>query len=88
MVLTFIGIYLTGYFVTLTFLKFFGKKLGVDFDGGSPWLDDFQSNAEAYSAFSLFWFLTVPIALVMGSLSLLDKVSRKYMKLLDKFIKL
>ncbi len=87
MILTFIGIYLTGYFTTLTFLKLFGKKLGVDYDDASL-NDDWQSNAEAYSAFSLFWFIGVPAALLIGSLSLLDKASQKYMKLLDKFLKL
>ncbi len=88
MILTFIGIYLTGYFTTLTFLKLFGKKLGVDYDGGSTWPDDYQSNAEAYSVFSFCWFIAVPAALLIGSLSLLDKASQKYMKLLDKFLKL
>lgn len=87
MMLTFIGVYIVGYFTTLTFLKLFGKKLGVDYDDASL-NDDWKSNAEAYTVFSFCWFIAVPAALLIGSLSLLDKVSQKYMKLLDKFLKL
>jgi hypothetical protein len=86
-VLHFIGIYLIGFILTMTFLKLFGKKILVDYDEADLY-DDYHSNAEAYTVFSSVWFVTIPFGLIMGSVMLMLVFSDWYMKVLDKFLKL
>ena len=81
---TLVGIYIVGFILTLTILKFFGKKFGFDFDSVSVedrWPDDWDSNAEAYTAFSLFWPLTLIIGVVFGSVALVFNFCKWYIDL-------
>lgn len=80
-ILYFIGAYLIGFFITLTFLKLFGKLIGFDYDGGSTWPDEWQSNAEAYTVFSFIWFVFIPMLIIMGTVKILYKASEWYLKL-------
>jgi hypothetical protein len=74
-------IYIIGFILTLTFLKLFGKKLGIDYDPPhEPDYDDWQNNAQAYLGFSLSWFVTVPMFLVVGAIQLLYKFSEWFLK--------
>ena len=77
--------YLVGFFLTLTFFKFFGKKIGFDYDPPHYYCyDDWQSNASAYLSFSLGWFMVVPALIIFGSIKLLIEATRWYLKLGNK----
>lgn len=61
----FVTIYIVGFILTLTFFKFFGKKIGMDYDPPHcVGYDDYESNAHAYLTFSLGWFLVMPTLLI------------------------
>ena len=84
-VLYFIGVYIIGFFVTLTFFKFFGKKLmGVDYDSipkEERWPDDYDSNTEAYVASSAGWPVMLVLGIVVGTVKLVFIFSKWYLKL-------
>lgn len=67
--------------VTLTFLKFFGKKIGFDYDSphGSDY-DDWDNNAQAYLFFSLIWIVVAPMFLFVVSIKLLYKFVQIFLK--------
>ena len=56
--------YIIGFMVTLTFLKLFGKKVGIDYDESHAY-DDWDNNAQAYTFFSLIWFVVAPLYLII-----------------------
>ena len=77
----YIIIYIIGFILTLTFLKLFGKKMEIDYD--SPHdddYDDYKNNTEAYLFFSLSWFVTAPIFLVVVIVQLLYKFAQWFLK--------
>jgi hypothetical protein len=78
-----IPIYLIGFVISLTFLKYFGKRLGIDYDDEKTYADydDWENNEQAYFGFSTFWFVLAPIAIVVGIFVLLQKFSKWYLKL-------
>ena len=58
-------------------------KIGFDYDkyaneGG--WYDDWQSNAQAFTAFSLFWPIIIPMLLIMGSFKMIFKFGEWFIK--------
>jgi hypothetical protein len=74
-------IYIIGFILTLTFLKLFGKKMEIDYDPPhDDDYDDYKNNAEAYIFFSLSWFVTAPIFLVVIIVQLLYKFSQWFLK--------
>jgi ABC-type dipeptide/oligopeptide/nickel transport system permease subunit len=74
-------IYIVGFILTLTFLKLFGKKLGIDYDPPhEDWYDDYDNNAQAYLFFSLSWVVTAPMFLIAGTFQLLYKFSQWFLK--------
>lgn len=74
-------IYVLGFILTLTFLKLFGKKLDIDYDPPHcDDYDDYENNAQAYLFFSLAWFVTAPMFLIVGSIQLLYKFSQWFLK--------
>lgn len=74
-------IYVVGFILTLTFLKLFGKEMEIDYDPPhSEDYDDYKNNAEAYLFFSLSWFVTAPIFLVVVIVQLLYKFSQWFLK--------
>jgi hypothetical protein len=81
--ITIITIYIIGFFLTLTFFKYFGVKIGFDYDkyaseGG--WYDDWESNEQAFTAFSLFWPVIIPMMLVLGIFKVIFKFGKWYIK--------
>ena len=73
--------YVVGFILTLTFLKLFWKKLEIDYDPPhEPDYDDYKNNAEAYLFFSLSWFVTAPIFLVVVVVQLLYKFAQWFLK--------
>lgn len=77
-------IYLIGFLLALTFLKYFGKRLGIDYDNEEKTyanFDDWDNNEQAYFGFSIFWFALVPIGIVVGIFVLLQKFSKWYLNL-------
>jgi hypothetical protein len=76
-------IYPIGFLLTLTFFKYFGERLGFNYDEWSEnsWYDDWESNADAYLAFSTLWFVVMPMMTVVGIVVLLRKLSKWYLKL-------
>jgi uncharacterized paraquat-inducible protein A len=66
-------IYPIGFLLTLTFFKYFGVKIGLDYDEWSKneWYDDYESNAEAYLVFSVAWPITMTLLIVIGTWALL-----------------
>lgn len=75
----FLLLYLGGFLGTLCFLKFFGKRLGFDYSGPhASDYDDYESNASAYTSFSVAWFILMPILLLIGAWKLLVFLARKF----------
>ena len=77
-------IYLIGFLLALTFLKYFGKRLGIDYDNEEKTYanyDDWDNNEQAYFGFSIFWFALVPVGIVVGIFVLLQKFSKWYLSL-------
>jgi hypothetical protein len=67
MILLFIiGAYFLGWAVCVSILARWGKDLGWDYSDPEPWIDDWQSNKEAYAGISLAW----PIILLAVTLAL------------------
>ena len=67
--------------VTLTFLKLFGKKMGIDYDPPHPELyDDWDNNAQAYLFFSLVWVVTAPMFIFVMTIKLLYKFVELFLK--------
>jgi hypothetical protein len=63
-------IYPIGFLLTLTFFKYFGVKIGFDYNGfanSKDWYDDWESNEQAFTAFSIFWPIIIPMLLILGS---------------------
>jgi hypothetical protein len=75
-VLYIIGVYLIGFFVTLTFLKFFGKALKLDTDHY-----EWKSNEEGYTVLSCIWFITILVFGIKGIVKLPLKFTKWYLKL-------
>jgi hypothetical protein len=78
-------IYPIGFLLALTFFKFFGKKLrGIDYDSipdEDRWPDDYDSNAEAYVAFSAGWPVMLVLGIVIGTVKIVFIFSKWYLKL-------
>ena len=73
--------YIIGFILKLTFLKLFGKRMEIDYDPPhEPDYDDYKNNAEAYLFFSLSWFVTAPIFLVVVIVQLLYKFAQWFLK--------
>jgi len=73
--------YIIGFIITLTFLKLFGKKIGIDYDPphGSNY-DDWDNNAQAYLSFSLTWVVTAPMFIVVVFIKSLYKFTQWFLK--------
>ena len=68
--ITIITIYIIGFLLTLTFFKYFGVKIGFDYTRNAndiDWYDDWESNEQAFTAFSIFWPIIIPMLLILGS---------------------
>lgn len=77
----YILIYIVGFILTLTFLKLFGKKIGIDYDPPhEPDYDDWENNAQAYLSFSITWIITAPMFTVVVIVKLLYKFSQWFLK--------
>jgi len=63
-------IYPIGFLLTLTFFKYFGVKIGFDYTRDAndiDWYDDWDSNEQAFTSFSLLWVIIIPMLLILGS---------------------
>jgi hypothetical protein len=72
-------IYAIGFLLTLTFFKYFGVKLGFDYErwaNETNWYDDWESNHQAFTAFSLFWPIMIPMLLIMGIFKMIFKFGK------------
>ena len=81
--ITIITIYIIGFFLTLTFFKYFGVKIGFDYDKKENELhgwDDWDSNEQAFTAFSIFWPIIIPMLLILGSFKMIFKFCKWYLK--------
>lgn len=77
-------LYFIGFFLTLTFFKFFGERIGMNYDQPHPeWSDwdDWDNNAQAYIAFSLAWFIVIPVLVIVGLFKLFVLFSKWYLEL-------
>jgi hypothetical protein len=77
-----ITIYIIGFLLTLTFFKYFGVKIGFDYDkyaseGG--WYDDWENNEQAFTAFSIFWPVMIPMLLVLGIFKMIFKFGKWFL---------
>jgi hypothetical protein len=57
-------------------------KIGFDYDkytseGG--WCDDWESNEQAFTAFSIFWPVIIPMLLVMGIFKMIFKFGKWFL---------
>jgi hypothetical protein len=72
--------YIIGFIMTLTFLKLFGKKIGIDYDSADNSHDDWENNAQAYLAFSITWVITAPMFLIVVFFKLLYRFTQWFLK--------
>lgn len=77
--ITAIIIYIIGFLLTLTFFKLFGVKIGFDYTNNTSY-DDWHSNEQAFTAFSLFWPIIIPMLLIIGSFKMVFKFGEWYIK--------
>jgi len=74
-------IYIIGFMITLTFLRLFGKKIGIDYDPPHEHdYDDYDDNAQAYLFFSITWIVTAPMFTVVVILKLLYRFTQWFLK--------
>jgi len=73
-------IYIIGFMITLTFLRLFGKKIGIDYDDVENDHDDWQNNAQAYLFFSIFWIVTAPMFIIVVIMKLLYRFTEWFLK--------
>ncbi len=79
--MSYVIIYVVGFILTLTFLKLFGKKMGIDYDPPhSSDYDDWENNAQAYLAFSITWVVTAPMFFVVVLIKSLYKFTQWFLK--------
>ena len=78
--ITIITIYIIGFFLTLTFFKYVGVKIGFDYDNRKMEWDDWESNEQAFTAFSIFWPVMIPMLLVLGIWKIVFKFGKWYIK--------
>lgn len=76
----YILIYIIGFITTLTFLKLFGKKIGLDYDSIENSYDDWDDNAQAYLFFSIMWFAVAPMFLIVVFFKSLYKFTQWFLK--------
>ena len=77
--ITILTIYIIGFLLTLTFFKYFGLKIGFDYDSERD-EDDWRSNTQAFTAFSLSWVIIIPMLLILGSFKMIFKFGKWYLK--------
>jgi len=76
-------IYPIGFLLTLAFFKYFGVKIGFDYNrnvNDIDWYDDWESNEQAFTAFSILWPVMIPMLLVMGFFKMIFKFGKWYLK--------
>jgi hypothetical protein len=73
-------IYPIGFLLTLTFFKYFGLKIGFDYDNRKMEWDDWDSNEQAFTTFSIFWPVIIPMLLILGSFKMIFKFGKWYLK--------
>ena len=78
-------IYPIGFLLTLTFFKYVGVKIGFDYTRNTndiyhDWYDDWENNEQAFTAFSIFWPVMIPMLLVMGIFKMIFKFGKWYIK--------
>ena len=81
----YIIIYIIGFILSLFFYKIFGKRLDLDYSSKnhnykSDWGDYWDSNTQAYTAFSLAWFFIIPIMFIFGMWKILIFLTGKIIK--------
>lgn len=74
--------YLIGIILTFAFYATFGKKIGFDYSKPKSYVDhdDWDSNSAAYTSFSIFWPITVPILLIVGIIYGLHWLGKQFVK--------
>jgi hypothetical protein len=77
--ITIITIYIIGFFLTLTFFKYFGVIIGFDYDNRKMQWDDWDSNEQAFTAFSIFWPVIIPMLLILGSFKMIFKFGKWFL---------
>lgn len=77
--ITIITIYIIGFFLTLTFFKYFGVKIGFDYDNRKMQWDDWDTNEQAFTTFSIFWPVIIPMLLVMGIWKIVFKFGKWFL---------
>lgn len=70
------GVYIIGFFIMLTFLKFFGKALGLTAEHY-----DWNDNVEGYTILSCIWFVTIFVFIIRSIVKLVQKFTKWYLNL-------
>jgi len=77
-------IYIIGFILTILFFNKFGKKIGFDWSNNCRnsdiYYDDWESNTQAYTSFSLAWFIIMPILAIIGFWKILTYLTNKIIK--------
>ena len=79
-------IYVAGFFLSIILLSAFGKsKMNIDYDNvEEKWPDDWDSNAEAFVAWSLMWPIGALILTIAGVWIGLTKTTQFLIDLFSK----
>lgn len=76
-------VYIIGFCLTMTFLVRYGKQIGLgDYDEPKDYtsMDDWDSNAQAWLAWSIAWFIFVPFLLLVRTFGQLVECVKHFTK--------
>jgi hypothetical protein len=55
-------------------------KIGFDYDNRKMEWDDWDTNEQAFTAFSIFWPVIIPMILIIGIFKMIFKFGKWYLK--------
>ena len=84
--ITVILIYVVGFLLSLFILSAFGEsKMNIDYDNDpGSWPDDWQTNAEAYTTWSIAWPLCLVLLGLVGVWTGLTKLTQFLINIFNK----
>ena len=82
MIFLFILIYAIGYILSLFILIKWGKKMGFDYSRPKTYVnyDDWDNNAQAYTAISLASWAFIIVMSLVGLWKLLKKITERFVR--------
>lgn len=82
MITELITAYILGFIFNVAFFSMLGKTIGFDYSGPKDYAncDDWDNNAQAYTAFSMMWPVTDSLLILWGVWIILTKLTGIFIK--------